>query len=138
MTLRISIQGLDKTGSRKQRVDAIARARAGHILALCLKADRLDVAAAHLVLQVGIVASKKQISKRAVDRNTVKRRVRAALRDLDQERLAALAESKRLGQLRILLVCSRESLTEGFDKIKENINSSLLRLLTALKPAEEE
>jgi ribonuclease P protein component len=91
-----------------------------------------------LVLNIGIVASKKQVSKRAVDRNTVKRRIRAALQLVDHEGLAALAVSRRLGLIRILVVCNKACLTDEFNKIKENLNSSLIRLVTSLNALEDQ
>jgi ribonuclease P protein component len=133
VTSAINIQGLENRGSRRQRSDAVARARCGNILSLCIGVEGAQIPSGQVILNIGIVASKKQISKRAVDRNRVKRRIRAALELIDHARLSALASEKGLIRIRILVVCSKDCLSDQFNNVKENLNSSLVRLLTSLK-----
>jgi ribonuclease P protein component len=87
-------------------------------------------------MEVGVIASKKQVSKKAVRRNCAKRRIRAALRELDAKRFEQILEEQGLTRVRILFVCSKDCLTLEFTQLIQNLNLSLLRVLLSLKHSE--
>lgn len=131
---QVIVRSLKRTGGRNVRKDAIARANSGGVSALCLEFSReLETTRFFsAVLEIAIVASKKQVSKRAVQRNKTKRRVRAALTSLDFAQIADKIKTRGVAQIKILLVCRRPVLEVSFETLKEQLQTCLTKLVSQL------
>jgi len=134
------IQPLVRVGGRRSRQDAIARVRSGSILFLCLTAIKIEEPdfKNDPLIETGIVASKKQISKLAVIRNRAKRRIRAALEELDQELVRSEMQKRTLGKMRLLLVCQREALQLPFEDLKNLLQRGLVKLVSQFPTPEKD
>ena len=140
MKSRPLFQPLVRVGGRRSRQDAIARTRSGPILLLCLAAISTEepVFIDNYRIETGIVASKKQISKLAVVRNRAKRRIRAALEELDQDSVRTEMQKRQIGKMRLLLVCQREALQLPFEDLKKLLNRGLIKLVSQLSLIEKD
>jgi ribonuclease P protein component len=121
------IEKLRQNGRRGSRRDAISRARSGSILSLCIDVQRSTIENAQTVLEVAIVASKKQVSKKAVHRNLAKRRIRSALHQLDLASLSLPLSTHRVARVVLLLVCSRDTISVPFPRLLEDLRKSIER-----------
>jgi len=138
LAAHIQVRPMARSGGRKSRHEAIARSRSGSLLMLCLEAKRtpqLSQETPH-VLELGIVASKKQVSKLATMRNRVKRRLRNAARVLQSE--PGLSPLKPDGQvsLKLLIVSHREMQNASFEELQRQILSAFKKLLDELARTE--
>jgi len=133
-------QALVRVGGRRSRQDAIARTRSGPLLLLCLTAIKMEeiVFINNSHIETGIVASKKQISKLAVVRNRAKRRIRAALEELDQESVRSEMHKRHIGKMRLLLVVQREALVLPFEDLKKMLHRGLVKLVSQLPPPQKD
>jgi len=140
MKSRSLFQPLVRVGGRRSRQDAIARTRSGPLLLLCLTAIKMEefVFIENSHIETGIVASKKQISKLAVVRNRAKRRIRAALEELDQDSVRTEMQKRQIGKMRLLLVCQREALQLPFEDLKKLLNRGLIKLVSQLPLTEKD
>ncbi|MEN9809867.1 MAG: Ribonuclease [Pseudomonadota bacterium] len=124
---------LAHSGGRGQRKDALSRARAGAVLCLCLKIERSEdnSSVEKTTIDVAIIASKKQVSKEAVDRNRAKRRVRSAIQQLPKETFADILSKQKIQHVDCLFVCSRDCLSISFVNLLRDLSKSLEKALTS-------
>ncbi|NBW83096.1 hypothetical protein EBR21_15210 [bacterium] len=121
------IDKLRQSGRRGSRREAISRARSGSILSLSIDFKRATIPLAQPVLEIAIVASKKQVSKKAVQRNLAKRRIRSALQQVDLAHLTKPLFTQRIARVVLLLVCSRDTTVVPFTRLVEDLKKSLER-----------
>ncbi|MEY3902469.1 MAG: Ribonuclease [Pseudomonadota bacterium] len=129
----LTFRRLAHSGGRGQRKDAISRARAGSILCLCLKIEHSNDSLSEKTpsIDVAILASKKQVSKEAVDRNRAKRRVRSAVQQLPKESFAEILCRQQIVHVDCLFVCSRDCLSIAFTTLVKDLSKALERALTS-------
>jgi ribonuclease P protein component len=130
------ISKMKQTGSRKHKREALSRFRSGCILCLSLGFERVEPQENLPVeprLEVSVISSKKQVSKKAVERNRAKRRIRACLSDLNAEAILTITHSKNLAKVQCLVVCHRSCLSVPFEQLKGDVQRALEHCLLLIK-----
>lgn len=134
MDTPLAVVPLRRSGGRGSRQEAITRCRSRCLLALCLGATTSSGGPdCHgWRVQIGLVAPKKNVSKLAHQRNTAKRKLRAAIASLDRRALLESLHSKGLCEIRILLVLQRDSLKVPYPELVQQVSQCILRLVSQL------
>lgn len=135
VTHGVIVKRLCSTGRGKVRKEAFAKGRSQSILCLVLDVQKgvAELQQKETILEVGIVTSKKQVSKSAVKRNLAKRRMRAALHLFDDRELGRRCESIGIFKMRLLLVCSRDVMTQPFLNLVDDLNIAFLRAVHSIE-----
>lgn len=123
---------LPQSGGRGRRRDALSRARAGSILCLCLQFEKAADGDPRTkpTIAIAIVASKKQVSKEAVERNRVKRRIRSAIQLISNDKLIETLEKMKIVRAECIIVCNRDCLTSPFTSLLKDLSKSLEKALS--------
>ena len=134
----LQLSQMPRTGHRKSRREAVARAKKGVLLIVCLgfksKSDTPTPSSSITEIEYAVVTSKKSVSKRAVIRNKCKRRTRAALYCLRDDADFLSLFSGLYEKLEILIVHQRDSSASTFEDFRSQLSGGLLRLCENLKP----
>lgn len=139
MSQSLEFQRMRQGGRGRHREDAIAKVKSAPFLMLCLSAeDAKSTFEERRTIEFGILTSKKQVSKSAVVRNRAKRRVRAAMSELETRALESLMVKKKTHKIRVLIVCHRDCLTQPFDRLKAQLFGGLEKLIPSIPPISEE
>jgi ribonuclease P protein component len=135
----LEFQRLRRSGRGRHREDAIAKVKSAPFLILCLSAEQTKTTLEERrTVEFGILTSKKQVSKSAVVRNRAKRRVRAAMAELEICALESLMIKNKSNRIRVLIVCHRDCLTQPFDKLKAQLFGGLEKLIPSIPRISEE
>jgi ribonuclease P protein component len=126
---------MPRTGHRKTRREALARAKKGGFLFICLGFKKKQDADSNFNTQIeyAVVTSKKSVSKRAVIRNKCKRRTRAALACLRDDSDFINLFNGFYDKLELLIVHQRDLSECSFVELKSHLSVGLLRLAENLK-----